>query len=284
MRHLSRLFTLILVASVLLAFMEVRWEIVVACLALGLVGLVGTEFLLHRRQVGAYCDAIERYAERTGLTFHGRERRREETLSTVAVAGFLVLFLAGVALTILSNNCLFVLAAFILIFVLAILMGLRQIQDRREAWHEFATRHNWVYNGGPRLQGLYRERQATVEAFTRRQFSPSSHLGRVHSGGTWTSTPYTRLTVAVDNPSALALSMRGADIRKSRPKDLARELFELADLRPRLEAVAPAEIELRGSQLYLERRGEVRDATELQFLLDLLCDLATAIEMKVETR
>ncbi|HID62706.1 MAG TPA: hypothetical protein EYP49_08235, partial [Anaerolineae bacterium] len=150
MRHLSRLFTLILVASVLLAFMEVRWEIVVTCLGIGLAGLVGTEFLLHQRQVGAYCEAIERYAERTGLPFHGRERRREETLSTVAVAGLLVLFLAGIALTILSNNCLFVLVVSILIFGLVILMGLRQIRDRGEAWREFATRHNWVYSGGPR--------------------------------------------------------------------------------------------------------------------------------------
>jgi len=38
------------------------------------------------------------------------------------------------------------------------------------------------------------------------------------------------------------------------------------------------EFSLSGQDLFLERRGEARDAVELEFLLDFLCDAAAVVE------
>ncbi len=275
MKHLSRLFILFIVAAAVMAMFDVRWEIIVASFAIGMIGLIVTAILRGRTQAKVYYKAVTQYAERMGLPAPSEER-----WDWLIVFGLFGLFMVGAFLAVFYGNPIIAFATFIPLFIVIALLGGRQTRQQDEAWRDLAARHNLTYeprsfsNRIPRMYGTYREREVELKILTRRElhFSPGSVRHRRR-----TRTKYTQVTLAVDNPANFYLLARETEIKKSTPADFAHNLFQSIDLLERLTAVSPREITLHGQKLSFEL-GLITDLAGLQFLLDLMCDMAATIE------
>jgi hypothetical protein len=293
----SHLFLLWVIALMAIAMFDVRWEIIFACFALGVVGFVGWAIIGGRAQAKAYHRAVGQYAERDGTSFPSQERWRESNRFIVIAIGLLLVFMGGGVLAILQGNSIIGFLAFIPCVIFILVVGARQGRRQEEAWRGFAARHGLIYeprsfsNRVPRIYGTYRKREVAIRILKRREpgsgFSPvPSRMGtEVRPGRRMRSSSrrsYTQITLSVDNPSDFYLLMRGVEVERSSPPDFARDLLEMTDLHQRLVAVSLGELALRRQKLYLEGDGIPIDLAELQFLLDLMCDLATAIETTIE--
>jgi hypothetical protein len=274
-----------------MAIFDIRWEIIVACFAIGAVGFIGTAIVHGRAQAKAYSRAVQQYAERVGTI--PRSQEWWEKWSLPVALGLFLIFLGGSCLAVWRGNFVIALLSFVPIFLFILILGGRQYRQQEEAWRDFAARHNLSYESdivsrlkigplplafhkpfsGPRIYGTYRKREITIEELKRRESHFDPGTGRHKSS----RRSYTRITLSVDNPADFLLT-RGTEIQKSLPNDFARNLFGSSDLHQRLIAVSPREIALRGQKLYLELFSLPRDLVDLQFLSDFMWDLATAIE------
>jgi hypothetical protein len=171
-------------------------------------------------------------------------------------------------------------------------------RQRRHPWHELASRTGLTFTpagclglyGWPSVRGQYRGRdlmlyavgdsvteslsedtkiRVAVNHATRAYFSLSppmwSAVARVFP-------PKERLLVG-DDEFDRAFLLRG------RPEGFVAAILAPAELRQRVLGLRPGiGLMLRGTEIWLEEPGLERDVDYLQFVFDLLCDLAERVE------
>lgn len=178
--------------------------------------------------------------------------------------------------------------------VLAIIAYLRY-QARQRAWSELAARTGLTLEPagflGLRLcvTGDYRGHTLTLDTFTR-------------SSGK-NSTTYTRIVLSVNNTASLRLALYEENILsplgkalgvqdiqvgdaeldrrfmiKGQPEDVIVSLLTFGGLRDKLLQARSLNLKVEGQELHFEKRGVESDVDRLQFLFDLLSELAEAIE------
>lgn len=187
--------------------------------------------------------------------------------------------------------CLFTAAFFVVISVLGYLRG----QRRNAAWRELAARNGLQFEPGnvlsyPSVSGQYRGRNLLLK-----------NLRRTHARRR--SRTCTRLTLSVANHanlrfglydediiSGLFTALGAQDVRtgeeavdrrfviKSQPPEFARRLFAVPGLRERLLQTKRMNLTLEGNELRFEQQGILDDPDTLQFLFDLLTDVAAQVE------
>lgn len=189
--------------------------------------------------------------------------------------------------------CLLTAAFFVGVSVLGYLRG----QQRNTAWQELAARNGLQFEPGsmlsyPSVSGRYRGRNLLLKNIRRTR-------------GKQRSRTYTRLTLSLDNRanvrfglydqdafSGLFTALGAQDVRtgdetvdrrfviKSQPEEFARRLFASPGLRERLLQVRPMNLTLQGNELTFEQQDVLSDADQLQFLFDLLADVADKVESR----
>lgn len=268
--YLSRFFRLILVAAVLLAFLEVRWQIVVPGIAVGLLGYIGSEIFVWYYQTCIYLKAVGQYARQTGHAFSVGECWQAKIQWGVVIAACLALFVIAITLNILWSTPVFVCLAGLVILGVIIFWGLRQRSGYAEIRRDFAARQGWAIHG-PTLQGEHQGRRAEITTIKERP----TRANRTSSVGGLT---FTRLVLFLKSPAETSFLIKGQKVKKSRPPALGRHFLENADFRPRLVAINPEEFSLHRDRLVLKRRDEVCHPAECLFLLDFLRDVAPVVE------
>jgi len=186
---------------------------------------------------------------------------------------------------------------FLIVISLLVLFGviayLRR-QARQQAWGELAARTGLTFESGGlfspmRVTGTYRGHSLTLDTFTR-------STGK-------NSTTYTRIQMGANNPSALSLAIYDENVLskvgkalgmqdiqtgddeldrrftiKGQPEPMIASLFTSIGLRQKLLQARSVHVEVRGQQVYWQQRGAESNADHLQFLFDLLGDLAEAVD------
>jgi hypothetical protein len=191
------------------------------------------------------------------------------------------------------------------VLAVAILVSvIRYTQTRNQArsWRLLAERNGLSYERGwwlelssSRVFGPYRGRHVEIRTdpsyifdylFDKTHMAVNLHnrtnaFLRLHRG-----TLGRRMADQV-RPKAITISgdarFDQSFIATSRPTQLVSSALALHSLRDRLLRVRDATaIELRHDRLTLERSGIEKDATYLQFLLDLMVDLAETVEQSMD--
>lgn len=201
--------------------------------------------------------------------------------------------MTGSGFTPLATTLLPILLVVGLLILFAVLTYLRH-QARRQAWSELATRTGLTFEPGGlfssmRVTGTNRGRSLTLDTFTR-------------SSGK-NSTTYTRISVSVNNPSALSLAIYDENVLskfgkalgmqdiqtgdeeldrrftiKGQPEPMIANLLTSIGLRQKLLEARSLHVEVKGRELHFEQRGAESNADYIQFLFDLLSDLAEAVD------
>jgi hypothetical protein len=185
---------------------------------------------------------------------------------------------------------------FLIVISLLVLFGviayLRR-QARQQAWSELAARTGLTFEPGgifaPMVvAGNYRGRPLTLDTFTRR-------TGK-------NSTTYTRIQLGANNPSALSLAIYDENVLsklgkalgmqdiqtgddeldrrftiRGQPEPMIISLLASISLRQQLLQARSVHVEVKGQQVYWQQRGAESNADYLQFVFDLLSDLAEAV-------
>ncbi|MBI3762629.1 MAG: hypothetical protein HY260_12330 [Chloroflexi bacterium] len=169
-----------------------------------------------------------------------------------------------------------------------------QRQARERAWGELAGRTGLTlepgnFLTGPRVTGNFRGHTITLDTFSR--------------GSGKSRTTYTRIVVFVNNQANVYLALyqesvfskigkffgmedvqigdEDVDRRfiiKSRPETFAARLFTSINLRQKLLQARAVNIEVDGRELHFEQQGVETNADYMQFLFDLLSDVAEMVE------
>lgn len=180
------------------------------------------------------------------------------------------------------------------VIVLAVGISYYRRQARQRAWSELAVRTGLTCEPGsffrpPYVTGVYRGHQLTLDTFTR--------------GSGKSSTTYTRIVLFVNNQSNLYLALYeesifskigkffGAQdiqvgdeeidrrfIIKGRPEDSVVRLLNSIGLRQKLLEARSLNLEVDGRELHFEKVGVELNVDYLQFLFDLLGDMAATVE------
>jgi len=204
--------------------------------------------------------------------------------------------MTGSDFTLLATTLLPFLIAIGLLVLFGMIAYLRR-QARQQAWSELAARTGLTFESRSifapmRVAGNYRGRSLTLDTFTR------------HSGKN--STTYTRIQLGTNNPCALSLAIYDENVLsklgkalgmqdiqtgddeldrrftiKGQPEQVIANLFTSIGLRQKLLEARSVHVEVRGQQVYWQQRGAESNADYLQFLFDLLSDLAEAVDHAV---
>ena len=180
-----------------------------------------------------------------------------------------------------------------LLVAFVVLAYLRR-QARQQAWSELAAHTGLTFEPGGlfspmRITGAYRGHALTLDTFTRR------------SGKN--STTYTRILLSVNNPSALSLAIYDENVLSKLGKALGMQDIQVGDdeldrrftfkgqpqpviaglltsigLRQKLLEARSVHVEVKGQEVYWQQRGAESNADHVQFLFDLLSDLAEAVD------
>ena len=180
-----------------------------------------------------------------------------------------------------------------LLVVFAVLAYVRR-RARQQAWGELATRTGLTFEPGGlltpmRITGAYRGHALTLDTYTR-------------SSGK-NSTTYTRILLSANNPSALSLAIYDENVLgkigkalgmqdiqvgddeldrrftfKGQPEPVITGLLTSISLRQKLLEARSVNVEVKGREVGWRQRGEESNADNLQFLFDLLSDLAEAVD------
>jgi hypothetical protein len=193
---------------------------------------------------------------------------------------------------ILTNYAIVILIGLVSVIVIAI--SYLQKRAYQNAWGELASRLGLQYTQGnllkyPSVTGIYRSRNVTLDVFMR--------------GTSKNRTTYTRIVLEVNN--SLQRSMKiyqetifskvgkligGQDLQigneqfdqryiiKGQPELDVVKMLSSIGLQQKLLLDRTFNFELKGSELYFEKRGIERNVDQLQREFDLLCDIAEAIE------
>jgi len=178
--------------------------------------------------------------------------------------------------------------------VIFAVLAYRRRQARQQAWSELAVRTSLTFEPGGllspmRVTGTYRGRPLTLDTYTR-------------SSGK-SSTTYTRIRLGVNNPSALSLAIYDENVLsklgkalgmqdiqvgddeldrrftfKGQPQPVIASLLTSIGLRQKLLEARSVHVEVKGQEVYWQQRGAESNADYLQFLFDLLSDLAEAVD------
>jgi hypothetical protein len=160
---------------------------------------------------------------------------------------------------------------------------------RQQMWSELAARTSLTFEPGGvlspmRITGTYRGHLLTLDTFTQRN-------------------TYTRIILSVNNPSALTLAIYDGNVLSKIGKALGKQGIQVGDdeldqrftfkgqpetvivglltsisLRQKLLEAGSLHVDVKDRELHFEQRGEESNADRLQFLFDLLGDLAEAID------
>ena len=201
--------------------------------------------------------------------------------------------MTGSDFTLLATTVLPFLLVVGMLVIFAVLAYLRR-QTRQQAWSELAVRTSLTFEPGAlfspmRVTGTYRGRPLALDTYTR-------------SSGK-SSTTYTRIRMSVNNPSALSLAIYDENVLsklgkvlgmqdiqvgddeldrrftfKGRPEPVLASLLTSAGLRQKLLEARSVHVEANGQEVYWQHRGAESNADYLQFLFDLLSDLAEAVD------
>jgi len=199
----------------------------------------------------------------------------------------------GSDFTLLATTLLPFLLVIGLLVIFGVIAYLRR-QARQQAWGELAARTGLTFESGGlfspmRVTGTYRGHPLTLDTFTR-------STGK-------NSTTYTRIQMGANNPSALSLAIYDENVLskvgkalgmqdiqtgddeldrrftiKGQPEPMIASLFTSIGLRQKLLQARSVHVEVRGQQVYWQQRGAESNADHLQFLFDLLGDLAEAVD------
>ena len=201
--------------------------------------------------------------------------------------------MTGSDFTLLATTLLPFLIAIGLLVLFGMIAYLRR-QARQQAWSELAARTGLTFESGGifapmRVAGNYRGRPLTLDTFTR-------HNGK-------NSTTYTRIQLGTNNPCALSLAIYDENVLsklgkalgmqdiqtgddeldrrftiKGQPEPVIASLLTSVGLRQKLLEARSVHVEVKGQQVYWQQRGAESNADYLQFLFDLLSDLAEAVD------
>ena len=178
--------------------------------------------------------------------------------------------------------------------VIFAVLAYRRRQARQQAWSELAVRTSLTFEPGTlfspmRVTGTYHGRPLALDTFTR-------------SSGK-SSTTYTRIRLGANNPSALSLAIYDENVLsklgkalgtqdiqvgddeldrrftfKGQPQQVIAGLLTSIGLRQKLLEARSVHVEVKGQEVYWQQRGAESNADYLQFLFDLLSDLAEAVD------
>lgn len=166
---------------------------------------------------------------------------------------------------------------------------------RRRAWTQVAERANLffepgnMFGSGLSVRGVYQGRELTLDSFTRR-------TGK-------NSTTYTRIVLLLREPAGLEMTLNTEglfsrvgkllgmqDIQtgdealdqryiiKGQPQNLVMSVLQSFDLRQRLLEAPSLYIQVKGQQVYYEKRGFDHNENNLIALFDLMTSLAGGVE------
>jgi hypothetical protein len=180
--------------------------------------------------------------------------------------------------------------------VLAIAVGIAfaRWRVRLRAWSELAARSGLSLEPGnlfspPRVSGAYRGHHLRLDTFSR--------------GTSKNRTTYTRIVVHLDNRAGVRLALYQEDVFnkigkmfgqkdvqtgdeeidrrfmiRCEPEMFAARLFTSINLRSKLLQARSLNLSVEGPELYFEQRGAETNGEYLQFLFDMLIDLAEFVE------
>jgi len=166
---------------------------------------------------------------------------------------------------------------------------------RRAAWDELASQNGLIFEPGnyrgksPSVSGVYRGHSLLVDTFTR--------------GSGKSRTTYTRITLNVNNPTGLKLSISGEGVGsklkkllgaieilvgdeaidakffiQGSPEMAVQRLLSNTSLRQKLLDSQSLHIELTGQRIVYQKRGFEANPEKLLYLFDLLGDIGMAVE------
>lgn len=178
---------------------------------------------------------------------------------------------------------------------LGIVASLLSVQSRRKAWAELAERLGLQLQPGGFfgennvVSGVYRSHYLRLDTFSRGSGKSRSH--------------YTRIVLAIQNPAGVALELYQEGIFSRMGKALGMQEIQTGDeeldrrfmikgepqttvvglltsigLRQKLMEARAPHIQVRGQEVYYEKRGIETNIDTLNFLFDLLSDLAQAVD------
>jgi hypothetical protein len=169
---------------------------------------------------------------------------------------------------IILSTVFFIAVGFIIAFISSVIFTVLSIVDegtkRRVAWQKLAETHHLVFQPGgllkePQIIGHYRGHHLNLDTYQKKE------------GGSYQTT-YTRLVLSVDNLAHNHLLLESNDrLDKQLEKDIDKLLIPNG-IRYNLKGQFRTQKDKQ--QLYYEQRGFETDKTYLQFLFDLLADLA----------
>jgi hypothetical protein len=178
---------------------------------------------------------------------------------------------------------------------ITILILYLQQQAQKRAWEEIASQFGLALNPGrfllsyPVVTGMLRGHKMVLDTFMR--------------GARKHRSTYTRIVITVDNPADLRLALSGEtifskvgkslgiqDIQmgdeeidhrfmiKGQPEEGVRRLLTSAAVRQRLLAAPWVNLELEGKSIRYERQGVEKNSERLHSLIELLSELAAAVD------
>lgn len=190
-----------------------------------------------------------------------------------------------------TNTSILILVVLVVVITAIIYLGKRAWQN---AWSELASRLGLECIPGsflrnPSVAGTYRGRNLTLDSFMR--------------GSGKNRTTYTRIVTSVNNLTQLSMKvyqetvfskvgklLGGQDIKigneqfdqryiiRGQPEMDVVLLLSSIGLQQKLLQDRTFNFDLKGSELYFEKRGIEKNVDQLQRVFDLLCDIAEAVE------
>ncbi|MCD6288892.1 MAG: hypothetical protein J7M34_00195 [Anaerolineae bacterium] len=288
---LRALFVLNFIVFFVLAVEDKPPKLVLSGISVSVVGLISLLILppfLYRRR---FYRLVEKYASSRMLSYSADERISQDVrFAMLVVLGFAIL-VAGAVLEIVTHHLVFLAISFFVVVSYGFVWGMRRLSGKRKALENAAEHLHLAYDFDkahqiPRLLGVFRGRGVFVCLEVVRTISGASGGGYLsRSGGfignsssSLRTSEITSISARANVPSTTYLLLQDGK-RKSKPPELVSYLMGRLDLAERVKVVAPlARIELRPPFLSLRWRGAVTNLVELRFLLDLVCDIAEAVE------
>ncbi|HFD39926.1 MAG TPA: hypothetical protein ENJ31_08815 [Anaerolineae bacterium] len=255
------------------AVLEAPSPIIPAVFVIGLLGLLVFGLRWRFRRSVAFYRAVEQHAAQRGVTYRSEDRLRRDYLQYAQVGVVLLALTGSVVLTTLFRTFWFIVGFAVLGWAAVIALGLYRRNLPKRIWRQFAARHRLSFssNGQWRIEGEYEQRPLVMERL------PPAPLWSRSSGDQGETIHHLRIVVPVDSPEEYTLHWQWGTLR-GQPELMVHALLEMTDLSQRLAAAAPDTFVLVESVLLLERQEAITDEAELQFLADLVCDTADAVE------
>ena len=280
----------ILFASFTMAVRDMPPWLVIGGFVLGAIGLVSAQLIDSYSDHWRFYRTVERYSTDWTPRYSAARRIVGEIRYALFVALILAVLVIGVVFAVLTTRFSFLTISFLVIMALMLVAVLKHVSAEKETWKEAATRLGLSYEFDadkqvPILSGSFRNRDVSVRlkrvstlsgtgsyrpskpGREISDFSSSSHLEE-----------FTIVSAKAGVPESFRLSNRGGKW-ESDPVELSPFVLARHDIAERVKAISPfSTMELASSLLTLRWRGALDNVVEIEFLLNLACDVAEALE------